>query len=195
MPKTRARRCGLKPDSCDPARRPESDPRNRASYHFDDTGGRLSASRRCPGAPPVPLFRGTGRRGKLSLFVRREAHAPLPPGRSFAAAVVFHVLVSEVVSEPTLASCTVLTGNSRNPLLGMALEPFVCSPARSETLSRLEVLQVKEASRIHLLTVSAPRQAADEHLGEPLRGSRRATCFQAGRLIAASRVLASYDAD
>lgn len=194
MPKTRARRCGLKPDSRDPARRPESDPRNRASYHFDDTGGRRSASRRCPGAPPVPLFRGTVRRaiscsssgGKLTLPYRpvaalqlRRVPRPRLRGRQWADSRQPHR------SHRKLPESTAWNG----------VEPLFCSPARSETLSRLEVLQVKEASRIHLLTVSAPRQAADEHLGEPLRGSRRATCFQAGRLIAASRVLASYDAD
>jgi len=194
LPKTRARLCGLKPDSHDPARRLESDPRNRASYHLTAFGGRLSAPGVARGHRLFRFFRGLFEGQSLAL--RPAGSSRSPTARSqLCSCVVFHVLVSEVVSGPTLASRTVLTGNSRNPPLGMAVEPFVCSPARSETLSRLEVHQVKEASRIHLLTVSAPRQAADEHLGEPLRGSRRATCFQAGRLIAASRVLASYDAD
>lgn len=180
MPKTRARRCGLKPDSRYPARRLESDPRNRASYHLTTLG---SAGAHPGVARGHRLFRFSGGlvEGR-SLALRPAGSSRSPTARSqLCSCVVFHALVSEVVSGPTLVSRTVLTGNSRNPLLGMAVEPFVCSPARSETLSRLEVHQVKEASRIRLLTVSAPRQAADEHLGEPLRGSHRATCFQAGR--------------
>lgn len=74
-----------------------------------------------PGGTACSAFSGGLFEGQ-SLALRPAGSSRSPTARSqLCSCVVFHVLVSEVVSVPTLASRTVLTGNSRNPPLRMAL--------------------------------------------------------------------------